>query len=120
MGRKCLYRTQKSKRPPRRMAECLILCGRASGSRTPDLRIKSPSCKTRLLLNQLLATLANSQPNVTHGTINVARAYRVTITSQCCLCNSSVGLAPRGGQNGELLVGQGPAESAAPPAGKLW
>ena len=34
-----------------------------------------------MLLHQPSATLANSPPDVTHSTNNVARAYRVTITS---------------------------------------
>ena len=57
------------------------------------------SCKTRLPLNQLLAALANSQPNVTHGTNTVAWAERVTITSQRCLSSSSVAWLPDLGSN---------------------
>src|ERR1700687_419915 len=81
---------EKHKGHPEGWPKCFIFHGRASGGRTPDLRIKSPSCKTRLLLNQLLATLANFQPNLTHGTNNLARTDRVTITSQRCRCGSRV------------------------------
>jgi hypothetical protein len=64
--------------------------------------IKSWRCLTRLVLNQVIATLANSQPNVTHGTNKVTRGYRVTITSQRCLCSSSAAWLPVEGKTGHF------------------
>ena len=54
-------------------------------------RVKRPHFKTRLMLDQLLAALANSKPNFIHGTNTVARACRVTIASQHCPFCSIVG-----------------------------
>jgi hypothetical protein len=55
--------------------EGIFIHGRRCEMRTRDQRIKSGRCKTRLLLNQLLAALANLQTNVTHGAIYFKNGY---------------------------------------------
>ena len=74
--------------------ELAFIFGRRWEIRTPDQRIKSLGCKTRLLLNQSLVTLANLQTNVTQGTNNLKQANRVTIAPQSFSGSSSVDVAP--------------------------